>query len=93
MSTKLFVGNLSFDTKQADLEQLFAGAGTVRESVVILDRETGRSRGFGFITMSSPEEARLAAEKFNGRNLQGRALKVKEAEVSEGSGSRRSFRR
>jgi RNA recognition motif-containing protein len=93
MSSKLFVGNLSFDTKQADLEQFFAGAGTVREAVVIQDRETGRSRGFAFVTMSTEEEARQAVEKLNGKNLQGRPLKVNEAQERESTGSRPSPRR
>jgi RNA recognition motif-containing protein len=88
MSSKLFVGNLSFDTKQSDLEQFFAGAGTVREAVVIQDRETGRSRGFAFVTMSTPEEARDAASKFNGKTLQGRPLKVNEAQERESTGSK-----
>lgn len=88
MSSKLFVGNLSFDTKQSDLEQLFAGAGTVREAVVIQDRDTGRSRGFAFVTMSTPAEAQDAVSKFNGKALQGRSLKVNEAQERESAGSR-----
>jgi len=88
MSSKLFVGNLSFDTKPSDLENFFAAAGKVREAFVIKDRESGRSRGFGFVTMSTPEEAKQAADTLNGKNLQGRTLKVNEAEEREASDSR-----
>lgn len=92
MSSKLFVGNLSFDTNQSDLEHLFESAGSVREAVVISDRISGRSRGFGFVTMSTAEEASAAVEKFNGHSLQGRALKVNEAQprtdAPAGTGSR-----
>ncbi len=90
MSTKLYVGNLSFETNQIDLEQLFSGAGTVREAAIIQDRETARSRGFAFVTMDTNEEATEATEKFDGYSLQGRNLKVNEAQerTSSGSGNR-----
>jgi len=90
MSTKLYVGNLSFETNQTDLEQLFSGAGTVREASIIQDRETARSRGFAFVTMATNEEAREATEKFDGYSLQGRNLKVNEAQerTSTGTGNR-----
>lgn len=88
MSSKLFVGNLSFDTKPSDLEHFFAGAGKVREALVITDRESGRSRGFGFVTMFTPEEAKQAADTLNGRTLQGRTVKVNEAAEREATGTR-----
>lgn len=91
MGKKLFVGNLSFDTSTADLERLFATAGTCESAAVITDRETGRSRGFGFVEMSSSIEAQAAIEKINGTELQGRALNVSEAkERSAGGGGDRS---
>lgn len=80
MSAKLFVGNLAFETTQSDLEELFSTAGSVREAIVITDRESGRSRGFGFVTMSTTDEAREAVRKFNGHTLQSRPLKVNEAQ-------------
>jgi len=88
---KLFVGNLSFDTSNADLERLFGTAGTCESAAVITDRETGRSRGFGFVEMSSSIEAQTAIEKINGTELQGRALNVSEAkERAAGGGGDRS---
>jgi len=92
MSSKLFVGNLSFETSDNHLEHLFAEAGSVREAVIIQDRDTGRSRGFAFVTMGSSEEARRAALKFDGFSLQGRKLRVNEAE-QRGSSSARPARR
>ncbi len=86
MSTKLYVGNLSFDTSGADLEELFGEVGTVESATVIEDRDTGRSRGFGFIEMSSKEEASQAIEQFNGREIDGRELKVNEAKPRENRG-------
>jgi cold-inducible RNA-binding protein len=76
---KLFVGNLAFEVTQADLEELFAGSGTCESVAVIMDRDTGRSRGFGFVEMSSPAEAQAAIKEFDGKDLKGRALKVNEA--------------
>ena len=83
MSMKLYIGNLSFDTTKNELQTLFAQTGTVENVSLIEDRETGRSRGYGFIQMSSREEGAAAIEKFNGRELGGRALKVNEAKQGE----------
>jgi cold-inducible RNA-binding protein len=92
MSTKLYVGNLSFGTSSQDLEELFAGSGTVASANVIDDRETGRSRGFGFVEMSSAEEAKAAIESLDGKEVDGRSLKVMESKPREdnrgGGGSR-----
>ncbi len=86
MSTKLYVGNLSFDTSSQDLEELFGEVGTVESASVIEDRDTGRSRGFGFIEMSSKEEAEQAIDQFNGKEVDGRELKVNEAKPRESRG-------
>ena len=83
MSMKLYVGNLSFETSSSDLQTLFAQTGTVESASVIEDRETGRSRGFGFIEMSTKEEGAAAIQKFNGQEVGGRALKVNEAKQRE----------
>ncbi len=93
MSTKLYVGNLSFHLTSDDLQEHFAQAGTVESAKVIEDRETGRSRGFGFVEMSSAEEAQSAIEQFNGEDLDGRSLVVNEARPRDdrgGGGSRGS---
>ncbi|HEU4400762.1 MAG TPA: RNA-binding protein [Candidatus Polarisedimenticolia bacterium] len=85
MGRKLFVSNLSFDTSDADLREPFARIGTCEAASVIKDRMTGRSRGFGFVEMSSDEEARRAIAEINGTELQGRMISVREArERSEG---------
>jgi RNA recognition motif-containing protein len=86
MSTKLYVGNLAFQTTSQDLQQLFAQAGTVASASVVEDRDTGRSRGFAFVEMSSQEEANSAIEQFNGKEVAGRALKVNEARPRENRG-------
>ena len=83
MSMKLYVGNLSFDTTSSDLQTLFAEAGTVESVSLIEDRETGRSRGFGFVEMQTREEGAAAVSKFNGKEVAGRALKVNEAKPRE----------
>jgi cold-inducible RNA-binding protein len=83
MSTKLYVGNLSFDTSSQDLETMFAGAGTVQTASIIEDRDTGRSRGFGFVEMSTKEEAQTAISNFDGKDLDGRNIKVNEAKPRE----------
>ena len=83
MSMKLYVGNLSFETSSSELQTLFAQTGTVESASVIADRETGRSRGFGFIEMSTKEEGAAAIEKFNGQQVGGRALKVNAAKQRE----------
>ena len=79
MSTNLYVGNLTFNTTTADLESLFAAHGEVKSAQVITDRETGRSRGFGFVEMATPETARAATDALNGHDVDGRALTVNEA--------------
>ena len=83
MSMKLYVGNLAYQTSSDDLQQLFAKAGTVESASVVEDRETGRSRGFGFVEMSSKEEGNAAIQQFNGQELGGRALNVNEAKPRE----------
>jgi len=86
MSMKLYVGNLAFQTSSEDLQQLFAQAGTVESASVVEDRETGRSRGFGFVEMSSKEEGEKAIEQFNGKEVNGRNLNVNEAKPREDRG-------
>jgi len=88
MSIKLYVGNLSFQTSSADLQELFAQAGTVESATVVEDRDTGRSRGFGFVEMSSKEEGEAAIAQFNGKELNGRSLTVNEARPREDRGGR-----
>jgi cold-inducible RNA-binding protein len=83
---KLYVGNLSFDTSDQDLEQLFSQSGTVQSAKVINDRETGRSRGFGFVEMSSQAEGESAIGEFNGKEVNGRSLVVNEAKQREDRG-------
>jgi len=83
MSNKLFVGNLSFDTTENDLQDAFAAFGTVNETSLMMDRTTGRSRGFAFITMSTAEEAQKAIESMNGKDMGGRALTVNVAKPRE----------
>jgi len=83
---KLYVGNLSFQTSSEDLQQLFSQAGTVESASVIEDRETGRSRGFAFVEMSSKEEGNAAIQQFNGHEMGGRALNVNEAKPREDRG-------
>ena len=96
MSNKLFVGNLSFDTTENDLQDAFAAHGTVVEANLMTDRTTGRPRGFGFITMGTPEEAQKAIAALNGSQLGGRALTVNVAKPREertggGGGGRREY--
>jgi len=83
MNTKLFVGNLSFNTTENDLQDTFAAHGTVTEANLMTDRTTGRPRGFGFITMGSPEEAQKAIDALNGATLDGRNITVNEARPRE----------
>jgi RNA recognition motif-containing protein len=85
---KLYVGNLSFQTTSEELQQLFAQAGTVESATVVEDRDTGRSRGFGFVEMASKEEGEKAIEQFNGTDLNGRNLTVNEARPREDRGNR-----
>jgi cold-inducible RNA-binding protein len=95
MNNKLFVGNLSFNTTENDLQDAFAVHGTVTEANLMMDRTTGRPRGFGFVTMSTPEEAQKAVEAMNGQSLDGRALTVNIARPREerpsGDGGRRQY--
>ncbi len=88
MSIKLYVGNLSFQTSSEDLQQLFAQVGTVESATVVEDRDTGRSRGFGFVEMASKEEGEKAIEQFNGTDFNGRNLTVNEARPREDRGNR-----
>ena len=83
MSTKLFVGNLSFNTTENDLHDAFAAHGTVVEANLMVDRMSGRSRGFAFVTMSSPEEAQKAIDAMNGATLDNRTLTVNIARPKE----------
>jgi RNA recognition motif-containing protein len=103
MSSKLFVGNLSFSTTENDLQDAFAVHGTVLETNLMMDRATGRPRGFAFVTMSTPEEAQKAIAAMNGKDFGGRALTVNIARPREerpggggpgggGGGPRRDFR-
>jgi RNA recognition motif-containing protein len=93
MSNKLFVGNLSFDTTENDLQDAFAAYGSVTETNLMMDRMTNRPRGFGFVTMSSPDEAQQAITGLHGRELGGRALTVNVAKPREErpAGGRREF--
>ncbi|HEY5233706.1 MAG TPA: RNA-binding protein [Verrucomicrobiae bacterium] len=97
MSNKLFVGNLSFNATENTLNDAFAAFGTVTETNLMMDRETGRPRGFGFITMSSAEESQKAIEGMNGKEMDGRALTVNVAKPREerapggGGGGRREY--
>jgi cold-inducible RNA-binding protein len=93
MSNKLFVGNLSFDTTENDLQDAFAAHGTVNETNLMIDRTTNRSRGFAFITMSTVEEAQKAITAMNGVQLDGRAITVNVAKPREErpAGGRREF--
>ena len=100
MSNKLFVGNLSFNTTENELQDTFAAHGTVVETRLMTDRETGRARGFGFVTMSTPEEAQNAINALHGVSIDGRALTVNVAKPREeragggagyGGGRRREF--
>src|ERR1043165_618510 len=82
-NTKLFVGNLSFNTTENDLQDAFAAHGTVVEANLMVDRMSGRPRGFGFVTMSTPEEAQAAIDALNGKSIDGRALTVNVAKPRE----------
>ena len=86
MSTKLYVGNLSFRVSSDDLHEHFAQAGTVESAKIVEDRDTGRSRGFGFVEMATAEDAAAAIEQFNGQEYDGRNLVVNEARPREESG-------
>ena len=86
MAQKLFVGGLAFSTSSDRLRELFAQAGTVESATVVTDRDSGQSRGFGFVEMSTPAEADAAVKKFNGQEVDGRQLKVELAKPAEARG-------
>jgi cold-inducible RNA-binding protein len=88
VSNKLYVGNLSFSTTPESVETLFASVGEVREVAMPTDRETGRPRGFAFVTMGNPEMAETAARQLDGTVLDGRPLRVNEAQERSGGGDR-----
>jgi RNA recognition motif-containing protein len=83
MAKKLYVGGLSYNTSEATLKQAFEAAGTVETATVIIDKMTNRSKGFGFVEMSTEEEAQKAIEMFDGKELDGRTVKVNEAKPME----------
>lgn len=94
MAQKLFIGGLSFSTSTERLREVFAAAGQVESAAVVTDRETGRSRGFGFVEMATAEEADQAIAQFNGKDVDGRQLRVEKASASgprNGGGSSRGF--
>ena len=86
MGNKIFVGGLNWDATDDDLRESFGECGTITDAVVVNDRDTGRSRGFGFVTYSSDEEAKAAVEKFDGQDFMGRKLTVNEAREREERG-------
>jgi RNA recognition motif-containing protein len=89
MGKKLYVGNLTYEAATAKLEELFGPFGTVESAQVIVDRDTGRSKGFGFVEMGSDAEAQAASAALNGKEVDGRALTVNEAKPKEGGGGGR----
>jgi RNA recognition motif-containing protein len=89
MGKKLYVGNLSYGVSDGDLQQLFEAHGTVQSAQVIMDRDTGRSKGFGFVEMGSDQEAQAAIAALNGKEVEGRSLTVNEARPKEGGGGGR----
>ena len=93
MAKKLFVGGLSFDTTEDILKETFSKAGTVESAIIIIDKISGRSKGFGFVEMSSDEEAQKAIEMFNGKELNGRNITVNEARPMESRPRQGGFRR
>jgi len=93
MAKKLYVGGLSYNTTDDTLKNAFAQAGTVESATIIMDKMTGRSKGFGFVEMSTDEEAQKAIEMWDGKELDGRAIKVNEARPMEARPPRRDFDR
>ncbi len=89
MGKKLYVGNLAYGVTDSTLEQMFQPHGTVQSAQVIMDRDTGRSKGFGFVEMSSDQEAQVAIAALNGKEVDGRALTVNEARPRESGGGGR----
>jgi len=92
MAKKLYVGSLSYSTTEDGLKDCFAGAGTVESAMIILDKMSGRSKGFGFVEMSSDEEAKKAVEMFNGKDLDGRKIVVDEARPMKERPFKKPFR-
>jgi RNA recognition motif-containing protein len=89
MGRKLYVGNLAYSVTDGDLQEMFAAHGTVQSAQVIMDRDTGRSKGFGFVEMGSDQEAQAAIAALNGKEMEGRSLTVNEARPkTEGGGGR-----
>jgi cold-inducible RNA-binding protein len=88
MAHKLFVGGLSYSTSNERLREVFAEVGQVESATVVTDRDTGRSRGFGFVEMATAEEAEQAISRFNGQDIDGRRLQVEKAKESGGGGAR-----
>src|SRR3954451_20313205 len=88
MGKKLYVGNLSYGVSDSDLQQMFEAHGTVASAQVIMDRDTGRSKGFGFVEMGSDQEAQAAIQALNGKEIEGRALTVNEARPKTEGGGR-----
>ncbi len=86
MGNKIFVGGLNWDATEDDLRESFGESGAISDAVIVKDRDTGRSRGFGFVTYSSDEEAKAAVEKFDGQDFMGRKLTVNEARPREDRG-------
>jgi RNA recognition motif-containing protein len=84
MAQKLFIGGLAFSTSTERLREVFAAAGQVESAAVVTDRDTGRSRGFGFVEMATTEEAEQAISQFNGKDLDGRQIRVEKASASGG---------
>lgn len=91
MATKLFVGSLSYQATDDDLNAAFAAVGQVVSAKVIMDRETGRSKGFGFVEMATEEDAQKAIKELNGKEVSGRPIVVNEARPQENRGERRSY--
>ena len=89
MSKKLYVGNLAYGVRDSDLQDMFAAYGSVQSAQVIMDRDTGRSKGFGFVEMDSDQEAKAAIAGLNGKEVEGRTLTVNEARPREEGGGRR----
>jgi len=93
MAKKLFVGGLSYDTTEDTLKETFSQAGTVESAIIIIDKMSGRSKGFGFVEMSSEEEAQKAIETLNGKEIDGRSITVNEAKPMESRPRRSGFDR
>jgi cold-inducible RNA-binding protein len=89
MGKRLYVGNLTYEVTDSTLEQMFAPHGTVKSAQVIMDRDAGRSKGFGFVEMSTDQEAQVAIRELNGKQVEGRALTVNEAKPREDRGGAR----